>query len=121
MSGSIIKNGMYDNGRSFPQFYRERILDLHHEEFTQRNVSDTVRVSVGYVSIVVKNYENNNISFPRMRKLPDRHVVTKDVIEYIESETQYVHKGDSTTAITGWSVTTQPFTIPKCNKKVYSE
>ena len=36
------QNGMYDNGRSFPQFYRERILDLHHEGFTQKNISDTV-------------------------------------------------------------------------------
>lgn len=44
-----------------------------------------MRVSVGYVSKVVKNYENN-ISFPPMRKLPARDVVTEDLMEYIESE-----------------------------------
>ena len=55
----------------------------------KKNISDTVRVSVGYVSKVVKNYENNNISFPPMRKLPARDVVTEDVMEYIESEKLY--------------------------------
>ena len=32
---------LYDNGRSLPQFIRERVLDLHHEGVSQRHRTRT--------------------------------------------------------------------------------
>ena len=43
-------------------------------------------LSIGYVNKVVQNYVDNNTSLPPTRKLATRHVVTQDVVDYIESE-----------------------------------
>lgn len=80
------QRGIYDNGRALPQIYRERILDLHHQGFSYRQISDAARVSIGYIHKVVQNYSDNNTSLPPVRQLPDRHVITQDVADYIESE-----------------------------------
>ena len=62
------QQGIYDNGRALPQIYQERILDLYHQGFSQRDISETTRVSVGYINKVVHNYEDNNTSLPRRKK-----------------------------------------------------
>ena len=80
------QQGVYDNGRALPQIYRERILDLYHQGFSQRDISETTRVSVGYINKVVHNYEDNNTSLPPTKTTPARNVFTQDVVDYIESE-----------------------------------
>ena len=62
------QQGIYDNGSALPNIYRERILDLHHQGFSQRQISGTARVSIGYVNKVVQNYVDNNTSLPPTRK-----------------------------------------------------
>ena len=41
--------------RPLPNIYREIILDLHHQGFSQRQISGTARVNIGYVNKVVQN------------------------------------------------------------------
>ena len=64
------QQGIYDNGRALPQIYQERILDLYHQGFSQRDIYETTRVSVGYINKVVHNYEDNNTSLPPTKKTP---------------------------------------------------
>ena len=44
-----INGGIYDNGRSLPTMYRDRILDLHHDGLSERQIAREVRVSHTYV------------------------------------------------------------------------
>lgn len=78
--------GIYDNGKVLPQVYRERVLDLHHQGFSQRQISQNMRVSVGYVNKVVQFYENNNSSLAAPRRTPVRKKMSAYVVEYLESE-----------------------------------
>ena len=41
-------------GKAFPQVYRERAFDLYHPGSTQRQISQDMRVSIGYVNKVVR-------------------------------------------------------------------
>ena len=77
---------IYDIGKFLPQVYGERVLDLHHQGFSQRQLSQNVRVSIGYVNKVVQLYEESNSSLPRPRKTPVRNKMSADVVEYVESE-----------------------------------
>ena len=52
------QHGIYNNGKSLPEVYRERVLDLHHHGFWQIKISQDMRVSVGYVNKVV-HYSSN--------------------------------------------------------------
>lgn len=78
--------GIYDNGKVLPQVYRERVLDLHHQGFSQRQISQNMRVSVRYVNKVVQFYENNNSSLAAPRTTPVRNKMSAYVVEYLESE-----------------------------------
>ena len=78
--------GVYDNGKVLPQVYPERVLDLHHQGFSQRQISQNMRVSVGYVNKVEQFYENNNSSLAAPRTTPVRSKMSADVVEYLESE-----------------------------------
>ena len=40
-----MNGGIYDNGRSWPTMYRNRILDLHHDGLRERQIAREVRVS----------------------------------------------------------------------------
>ena len=80
------QHGIYDNGKALPQFYRERVLDLHHQGFSQRQIAQDMRVSVGYVNKVVQLYEHSNSSLAAPRNRPVRNKFTRDVIEYVECE-----------------------------------
>ena len=80
------QQGIYDNGKALPQIYRERVLHLHHHAFSQRQISQDMRVSVGYVNKVVRFYEHSNSSLAAPRKPSVRNKLTGDVVEYVESE-----------------------------------
>ena len=58
------QHGIYDNGKALPQVYRERVLDLYHQGSTQRQISQDMRVSIGYVNKVVQFYEQSNSYLP---------------------------------------------------------
>ena len=75
--------GIYDNGKVLPQVYCERVLDLHHQGFSQRQISQNMRGSVGYVNKVVQFYENNNSSLAAPRTTPVRYKMS---VECLESE-----------------------------------
>ena len=62
------------------------MLDLHHQGFSQRQIAQDMRVSVGYVNKVVQFYEHSNSSLAAPRHTPVRNKFTGDVIEYVESE-----------------------------------
>ena len=53
------QQGIYDNGKALPQGYRERVLDLHHRGLSQRQITQNMRLSVGYVNKVVQFYERH--------------------------------------------------------------
>ncbi|XP_078363481.1 paired box protein Pax-8-like [Oculina patagonica] len=76
----------YDNGKALPEVYRERMLDLHHQGFSQRQISQNMRVSVGCVNKVVQSYEESNSSLAGPRKTPVRNKMSTDVVEYVVSE-----------------------------------
>ena len=59
---------------------------MHHQGISQRQISEDMRVSLGYVNKIVQFYENFNSSLAAPRKPPARSTITEDVAEYIESE-----------------------------------
>ena len=75
------QHGIYDNGKALPQVYRERVLDLYHQESTQSQISQDMRVSIGYVNKVVQFYEQSNFCLPAPRKTPLRNIFTADIVE----------------------------------------
>ena len=104
--------GIYDNSKVLPQVYCERVLDLHHQGFSLRQISQNMRVSVGYVNKVVQFYENNNSSLAAPWTTPVWNKMSADVVEYLEStSTAFVIRR----SFSSWSIT-----IPVCNKKVHS-
>ena len=52
----------------FQIFLEREFSSLHHQGFSQRQVSGTTRVSIGYVNKIVQNYVDNNTSLPPTRK-----------------------------------------------------
>ena len=56
------QQGIYNNGKALTQIYQERVLDLHYHGFSQRQVLQDMRVTVGYVNKVVRFYEHSNSS-----------------------------------------------------------
>ena len=62
------------------------MLDLHHEGFLQRQVSQNVRVSVRYVNKALQLYVDTNSSMAVPRKTPVRSKMSADAVEYLESE-----------------------------------
>lgn len=78
--------GVYDNGRSLPVMYRDRILDLHHNGFSNRRISLDLRVSNTYVDNVVKQYNSNNTSLRAPKHTRINPKVDQAAAEYIEVE-----------------------------------
>ena len=40
------QQGIYDNGKALTQIYRERVLDLHHHGFSQRQISQDMQLAL---------------------------------------------------------------------------
>ena len=85
------QHGIYDNGKALPQVYRERVLDLYYQESTQSQISQDMRVSIGYVNKVVQFYEQSYSCLPAPRKTPLRNIFTADIVEYVKSEKNQWH------------------------------
>ncbi|XP_067047777.1 uncharacterized protein [Acropora muricata] len=74
-------------GKSYPQVIRENILDLHNNGLSIRQISAQARVSTGFITKVIKEYNENNYSVPR-RALSGckESVLTENVRSYLEVE-----------------------------------
>ena len=78
--------GLYDNGRSLPQFIRERVLDLHHEGISQRGIAQELSTSRHFVQNVIRDYDATNASCQPLKSHKGHSVLTPNAIECIESE-----------------------------------
>ena len=78
---------IYDIGKPYPQVIRDNILDLHNDGLSIRQISAQAWVSTGFVTKVIKEYNENNYSVPR-RALSGRKesVLTENVRSYLEVE-----------------------------------
>ena len=78
---------IYDMGKSYPQVIRENVLDLHNNGLSIRQISAQARVSTGFITKVIKEYNENNYSVPR-RALSGctESVLTENVRSYLEVE-----------------------------------
>ena len=79
-----INSGIYDNGRSLLTMYRDRILDLHHEGLSERQIAREVRVSHTYVGKVIKRYDKSNTDLRAQRSHFVKPKVDQTISEYIE-------------------------------------
>ena len=52
-------------GKPYPQVIRENVLDLHNNGLSIRQISAQARVSTGFITKVIKEYNENNYSVPR--------------------------------------------------------
>ena len=78
--------GIYDNGRRLSQLLRERVLDLHHEGMSPQLIANEVKGSQHFVRNVLRDYDRNNSSIPKMRETKPRSKLGGDVVEYLENE-----------------------------------
>lgn len=78
---------VYDMGKSYPQVIRENVLDLHNNGLSIRQISAQARVSTGFITKVIKEYNENNYSVPRNALSGRKHsVLHDDVCSYLEVE-----------------------------------
>ena len=78
--------GLYDNGRSLPQFIRERVLDLHHEGISQRGIAQELSTSPHFVQNIIHDYDATNPSCQPLKSHKGHSMLTLNAIECIESE-----------------------------------
>ena len=64
--------------------YRDRILDLHHDGLSERQIAREVRVSHTYVGKVIKRYDESNTDLRAQRSHLVKPKVDQTVSEYIE-------------------------------------
>ena len=64
--------------------YRDRILDLHHDGLSERQIAREVRVSHTYVGKVIKRYDESNTDLRAQRNHFVKPKVDQTVSEYIE-------------------------------------
>ena len=78
---------IYDMGKPYLQVISENVLDLHNNGLSIREISAQARVSTGFITKVIKKYNENNHSVPR-RALSGRKesVLTENVCSYLEFE-----------------------------------
>ena len=79
-----INGGIYDNGRSLPTMYRDRILDLHHDGLGERQIAREVRVRHTYVVKVIKRYDESNTDLGGQRSHFAKPKVDQTASEHIE-------------------------------------
>ena len=80
------RGGLYVNGSNLPPMFRERVLDLYHENFSQRQIAAITRTSLHFVQNVLRDYNVTNSSLQPPRSAYPRPKMTRDVVEFIELE-----------------------------------
>ena len=64
--------------------YRERVLDLYHDGFGNRQISREIRSSPGFVQKVIDRYNEQNTSLRGIRVGFPSPKIDEQVMEYIE-------------------------------------
>ena len=67
-----MSGGIYDNGRRLSQLLRERVLDLHHDGMSPQLIANEGKSSRHFVQNVLRDYDQNNSSMPKMRETQPR-------------------------------------------------
>ena len=78
--------GLFDNGRNLPHFIRERVLDLHHNGASQRQIAQEPGTSRHFVQNVLRDYDLTNSCFQAPKGHRGRTVLTPNAVECIEIE-----------------------------------
>ena len=78
--------GIYDNGRRLSQLLRERVLDLHHDGMNPQLIANEVKSNRHFVRNVLRDYDLNKSSLPKMRETQPQSKLGGDVVEYLENE-----------------------------------
>ena len=78
--------GLFDNGRNLPHYIPERVLDLHHNRASQRQIAQEVGTSRQFGQNVLRDYDLTNSYFPAPKGHTGRTVLTPNAVEYIEIE-----------------------------------
>lgn len=78
--------GLYLNGSMLPPMFRERVLDLFHQNYSQRQIAQLTRTSRHFVQNVLRDYDVTNSSLHTPRAAHPRPKVTRDVVDFIETE-----------------------------------
>jgi len=74
-------------GRSYPQVIRENVLDLHNNGLSIREIGAQARVSNGFITKVLKEYNERNYSIPQKALCGRKHsILTENVRSYLEVE-----------------------------------
>lgn len=74
------------NGSKLPPMYRERVLELHHENFSQRQIAQLTRTSLHFVQNVLRDYNVTNSPLQPTKSAYPRPTMTPDVVDYVEVE-----------------------------------
>ena len=77
-----IEWGIYHNGRRLSQLLREHVLDLHHDRMSPQLIANWVKSSRHFVRNVLRDYDQNNSSMPKMRETRARSKLGGDVVQY---------------------------------------
>ena len=78
---------IYDMGRSYPQVIRENVLDLHNNGLSIREIGAQARVSNGFITKVLKEYNERNYSIPQKALCGRKNsILTENVRSYLEVE-----------------------------------
>ena len=64
--------------------YRERVLDLYHDGFGNRQIAREIRSSPGFVQKVIDRYHEQNTSLRGIRVGVPSPKIDEQVVEYIE-------------------------------------
>ena len=75
-----------NNGRRLSQLLRERVLDLHHDGMSPQLIANEVKSSRHFVRNVLRDYDQNNSSMPKMRETQPRSKLGGDVVQYVENK-----------------------------------
>ena len=80
------KGGLYVHGTKLPPMFRERVLDLYHENISQRQIAQLTRTSLHFVQNVIRDYNVTNSSLQPPKSACPRQKMTGDVVDFIEME-----------------------------------
>ena len=74
-----MTGGIYDNGRRLSQLLQERVLDLHYDGRSPQLIANEVTSSRHFVRKVLRDYDQNNSSLPKMRETQPRSKRRRDL------------------------------------------
>ena len=80
------KGGLYVHGTKLPPMFRERVLDLYHENISWRQIAQLTRTNLHFVQNVIRDYNVTNSSLQPPKSACPRQKMAGDVVDVIEME-----------------------------------